>query len=178
MQWLLLLEAIGVVGFVAVQMGGVLSGGYGLLRRFGFSRGAGLGEAATQVDRAVAAFYRWEPRRLALSVACNFLGWFTRAMETWLILSLIGAAVPVSMALVIEAFSTGISFATFFLPTDIGVDEGGAVATFLLLGLSGATGLSFSLVRRVRDITWTAIGLILLAVKGGFSSAALRVQGS
>src|SRR5437870_7116570 len=35
MEWLLLLEAIGVAGFVAVQMRGVVAGSYGILGRLG-----------------------------------------------------------------------------------------------------------------------------------------------
>ena len=79
-------------------------------------------------------------------------------------------------ALVIEAFGTGIGFATFFLPVDVGVEEGGTVATFLALGLSGGTGLSLSLVRRTRELAWVALGLLLLAGKPKPSPAALDVQ--
>src|SRR5262249_61229169 len=102
MQWLLLLEALAVTGFVAVQMRGVLAGGHGLLDRVGVSGGARAGEAAAHIDRALAAYYRHQPRRLMLSLTYNFFGWVTRAVETWLILYLIGAPVSVSMALIIE----------------------------------------------------------------------------
>jgi len=165
MEWLLLLEAIGVIGFVTLQMRGMMAGGHGLLARLGFTGSARSREAARDVDENLIEFYRRQPRRLALSLTCNFLGWITRAGETWLILFLLGAAVSVTTAIVIEAFATGISFATFFLPIDIGVEEGVAVATFLALGMTGATGLSFSLVRRVRELVWIAVGLLLLAAK-------------
>src|SRR5438445_752560 len=89
LSWRLLLEAIGVVGFVAVQMRGAVAGGYGILGRLGFSGGPDVGKAATHVDRALAAFYRQQPRRLALSLACNLLGWITRAAEVWLVLYLL-----------------------------------------------------------------------------------------
>jgi uncharacterized protein (TIRG00374 family) len=171
MELLLFLEVIGVIGFVALQMWGMMAGGHGLLGRLGFSGSSGSREAARDVDQALVAFYRRQPRRLVLSLTCNFLGWITRAGETWLILYLLGAEVSVAMALIIEAFATGISFATFFLPMDIGVEEGGAVATFLALGMKGATGLSFSLVRRVREVAWVAVGLLLLAAKRRLSSA-------
>jgi uncharacterized protein (TIRG00374 family) len=173
MEWLLLLEAIGVIGFVVVQLRGIVASGHGVLGRLGFSTGSGSREAAREVDQALAEFYRRQPRRLVLSLTCNFLGWITKAGEAWLILYLLGAPVSVVTALVIEAFATGISFATFFLPTDIGVEEGGAVATFLALGLNGATGLSFSLVRRVRELAWVAVGLLLLASKRRLSPAIL-----
>jgi uncharacterized protein (TIRG00374 family) len=166
MEWLLLLETIGVAGFVAVQMGGIGARGHALLGRFGLSGGAAAGKVATHVDATLVDFYRRQPRRLVLSLGCNLLGWITRAVETWLILYLLGAAVSVTMALIIEAFTTGIGFATFFLPMDMGVDEGGAVATFLALGLQGATGLSLSLVRRVREVVWVAVGMLFLAGMG------------
>src|SRR5206468_7845223 len=166
----------GVVGFVVVQMRGVIAGAYGLFERLGFSSGRGLGRAATQVDEALVAFYRRQPRRLVLSLGCNFLGWMTRAGETWLILFLLGATVSVGTALVIEAFGTGISFATFFLPLDVGVEEAGAVVTFIALGLGAATGLSFGLVRRIRELTWVALGMLLLAGKPMPAPAAVDVQ--
>src|SRR5262245_1276578 len=176
MEWLLLLEVIAVIGFVVVQMRGMMAGGHGLLDRLGFSTGSGSKEAARDVDQALAGFYRRQPRRLALSLTFNFLGWLTKAGEAWLILYLLGASVSMPTAVIIEAFATGISFATFFLPTDVGVEEGGAVATFLALGMSGATGLSFSLVRRVRELAWVAVGLLLLASKRRLSSAARQAR--
>jgi uncharacterized protein (TIRG00374 family) len=169
MEWLLLLEAIGVVGFVALQMSGMMAAGHGLLGRLGFTGSSRSRGAARDIDENLVAFYRRQPRRLVLSLTCNFLGWLTRASETWLILYLIGAPVAVPTAVVIEAFATGIGFATFFLPTDIGVEEGGAVVAFVALGMTAATGLSFSLVRRVRELAWIAVGLLLLAGKRRFS---------
>jgi len=175
MECLLVLEVIAVVGFIAVQLRGLVASGHGVLRRLGLA-GAASRLAATSIDDALVAFYRHQPRRLGLSLACNFLGWLTRAGETWTILYFLHAAVPIGTALVIEAFGTGISFATFFLPMDLGVEEGGAVAAFVALGLGAATGLSFGLVRRIRELAWTALGLLLLAGKPRPSLAALGAQ--
>ena len=176
MQWLLLLEVVGVVGFVTVQMRGVMAGGHRILDRLGWSRGGSLRPAAEHVDQALRTFYRRQPLRLALSFAFNLFAWVAGAAEVWLILYFLGQPVSPATALVIEAFGAGIAFAAFLVPAQIGVAEGGAVATFLALGLSGATGLTFSLVRRVRDLTWIGIGLLLLAGKRMPSVAALRTQ--
>jgi len=178
MQWLLLLETVGVAGFVAVQMRGVVSGGSGILGRLGWSGSARIAEAATSVDRALAGFYRTQPRRLLLSLGFNFLGWCVRAGELWLMLFFLGAPVSVSLALIIEAFMAGIGFATFFLPTDVGVEESGTVAVFLALGLSGGTALSLALVRRIREAAWTALGLLVLAWTRRPSLAAVPAQGA
>jgi uncharacterized membrane protein YbhN (UPF0104 family) len=163
MEWLLVLEAVAVIGFLAVQMAGVVGGGERLLRRLGLRAGAKLGVAADEIDRTLATFYRRRHGRFTLSLACNLLGWFASAGETWLILRFLGAPVSVPTALVIEAFGTGVRFATFFVPAQIGVAEGGTVAACVALGLSAATGLSLSLVRRVREAAWTGVGLLLLA---------------
>jgi hypothetical protein len=40
------------------------------------------------------------------------------------------------------------------------LDRRAVVATFLTLGLDGATGLSSARFRRVRDVVWTVVGLI------------------
>src|SRR5262249_31815194 len=163
MELLLVLESLAVVGFVAVQLAGVVAGGQRLLSRLGGRIGARFGDAAGDVDRALATFYRRRHGPLALSVACNFLGWLASAAEVWVILHFLGVPVSVPTALVIEAFSTGVRFATFFVPAQVGVAEGGSVAACVALGLSGATGLSPSPIQRVREATWIGVGLLLLA---------------
>jgi len=176
MELLLLLETIGVGGFIVVQMRGVMGGGHRLLARLGFSGGDTMGAAAEHIDRALATFYRRQPRRLALSFAFHVLAWVASAYEVWLILYFLGQPVSPATALVIEAFGAGIAFATFFIPGQVGVAEGGAVATFIALGLNAATGLSFSLVRRVREVTWIGIGLLFLAARPIRSPTSLRSE--
>jgi len=176
MGLLLLLQAIGVVGFVAVQMRGVMSGSHRFLARLGVSGGAAMGAAAEHIDEALASFYRRRPTRLVLSLVFHLLAWIASALEAWMILYFLGQPVSPATALVIEAFGAGIAFATFFIPGQVGVAEGGAVAVFIALGLSGATGLSFSLVRRVREVTWIGIGLLLLAARPVPSPTSLRSQ--
>jgi glycosyltransferase 2 family protein len=161
MEWLLALEVVAVCGFVMVQMTGAFGTGHRLLCRVGLLGRAGLRDAVDEIDLALSNFYRQRPGRLALSVGFNLLGWFGSAAETWMILVFLGAPVSATTALVIEAFGTGIRFATFFVPAQVGFLEGGTVATFLALGLSGATGLSLSLVRRVREVVWIGIGFLL-----------------
>ena len=176
MEVLLLLDAIGVAGFIAVQLWGVMTGGHRILERLGLSGGATLEAAAEDVDQTLSNFYRHQPRQLGLSFAFNLLAWLIGASEVWLILYFLGQPVSPTTALVIEAFGTGIDFATFFVPGRLGFAETGAVATFLALGLNGATGLSFSLVRRVGDLTWVGIGLLLIAGRPMPSAAALSEQ--
>jgi hypothetical protein len=53
------------------------------------------------------------------------------------------------------------------IPGSIGALEGGNVAIFAAFGLGGGVGLSYTLVRRLREITWAVVGMIALAALSG-----------
>jgi putative membrane protein len=165
MLWLLLVEVLAVGGFVAFQMGGLLGRGGRLLGRFAVLErvAGGLG----RLDDSLAVFYRREPLRLALSTLFHFLGWVVSGVEVWVALHLLGFPISLTAAMLIEAFSTAVRFATFMVPASIGALEGGHVAIFTALGLGGTTGLSFSIVRRIREATWIGIGFLVLAAYRG-----------
>ena len=88
------------------------------------------------------------------------------------ILSLLGIDVSLLTATLIEAFSTAVRFATFMVPASLGALEGGNVALFGALGLGATAGMSFSLVRRLREATWIGIGFLALAAYRGLAPAA------
>jgi uncharacterized protein (TIRG00374 family) len=165
MVWLLLIEVLAVGGFVAFQMGGLLGRGGRMLGRFAVLErvAGGLG----RLDDSLAVFYRREPLRLALSTLFHFLGWVVSGVEVWVALHLLGFPISLTAAMLIEAFSTAVRFATFMVPASIGALEGGHVAIFTALGLGGMTGMTFSIVRRIREATWIGIGFLALAAYRG-----------
>ncbi len=163
MLWLVAIEIVAVAGFVLSQTSGILGRGERLLGRFGV-RGVSRMGILARVDDGLVRFYREEPRRLALSIAFHFVGWLLGSVEAYLILRFLGVAVEPSTATVIEAFGTAVRFATFVIPASLGAAEGGYVVTFAALGLGPAAGVSFGLVRRVREATWAGIGLVVFAL--------------
>jgi uncharacterized protein (TIRG00374 family) len=162
MEWLLVVQVLAVGGFVAVQAGGALRGSTRWLRKLGWLSGRRL-EPLAQINDELAHFYRREPRRLALSIFFHFLAWLIGALEPWLILRWIGLPVSLAEATAIEAFSSGIRFAAFLVPGYLGALEAGHVAIFAALGLGAPAGLSFTLIRRVREAAWTGLGFLALA---------------
>lgn len=163
MQWLLGLELLGVGGFVAVQVFGGLGAGGRVLQRFGLLAPDGGARVMGQVDSALAHFYRKEPRRLALSITCHFLGWVLGALEAYVILWALGRPVSLATAVVIDAFGSGIGFAAFLVPARLGAAEAGQVAVFMALGLGAPAGLTLALAQRLREAAWTGIGFLALA---------------
>ncbi len=162
MLWFLVIEAIALGLFVMVQMRGMLGWTGRLLGRLGI-RPAKVQAMFGRVDDSLGQFYRTAPGRLGLSIGFHAIAWALGAVETWLILKFLGSEVSLATATVIEAFGTGIKVATFLVPASLGVLEGGFVATAATFGLSATTAISFSLVRRLREAAWVAIGLVAFA---------------
>jgi glycosyltransferase 2 family protein len=162
MLWFLVIEAIALGLFVLVQMRGMLGWTGRLLERLGI-RPSKVQAMFGRVDDSLGQFYRTAPGRLGLSIGFHAIAWALGAVETWLILKFLGSEVSLATATVIEAFGTGIKVATFLVPASLGVLEGGFVATAATFGLSATTAISFSLVRRLREAMWVAIGLVAFA---------------
>ena len=163
MLWLLVLGAVALAAFVLAQRKGLFGGSLRLLRGIGLSWGARKEEPLRRLDSALSVFYREHRGRLGLSLLFHFCGWVMGSLEVYLILTFMGIPVSLTTALVIEAFSTAIKSAAFLIPAGIGATEGGNIAIFLTFGLGAGVGLSFSLVRRLREMAWVAVGLIALA---------------
>jgi putative membrane protein len=163
MSALLAAEMIGVGAFALVQIrGGVASVGR-VLRRLGMGSAERHQEMLRDVDHRLEGLYRRRPARVTLSALLHALGWAVGGLEIYLVLTL--ADIPVSLvtALVLEAVGSAVRFATFMIPGSLGALEAGNVAVFAAFGLPGAAGLSFSLVRRLREATWALMGLGALA---------------
>ena len=162
MAGLLAIQIVAVAGFVAVQLHGVAGRGGRLLSRFGVGPGADRQAKLEGLDRAVRETYERHPGRLASAVFIHFLAFALGALEIYLVVRFLEIPISLPVALTIEAFSTGVRFVSFMVPASLGVLEGGNVAIFAAYGLGGAAGLSYTLVRRLREIAWTAVGFVAL----------------
>jgi glycosyltransferase 2 family protein len=161
MLWLLVVEILAVGGFFLTQVTGLVARVGRSLTWFGVSA---QGSYAEGLDIALRTFYRQHWQRFAVSVGFHFLGWVLGALETFLMLYLLAIPVGVLTATVIEAFGSGVRFATFLVPASIGALEGANAGAFVSLGLGASAGLAFSLLRRARQVVWIAAGLVILVV--------------
>ena len=167
MTVLLGVEALAVTGFVVVQLLGTAGRGGRLLARFGMGPSRSSQERLEGLDRTLAEFYRWRRRRLAAGVLVHLTASTVGSLEIYLVLNFLGLPVPLLTAVVLESFGTAVKFASFMIPASIGALEGGNVAIFAAFGLGGGVGLSYTLVRRLREITWATAGMIALTALSG-----------
>lgn len=125
-----------------------------------FSRWTKNGEAWRELDEDIFGSFRHYPFDNALSVLLFTLGWGMGAVEVYLILYFLQIPVGWETAAAIEGLSVLIDMSFFYVPAKIGTQEGGKYFIFLLLGLNPASGFALGVVRRLREIGWTLLGLL------------------
>jgi hypothetical protein len=121
-------------------------------------------EKAKQIELAIRHFEKRYPtsigRMFLLDVACQLL----LATEVVALFWSLRMPLHAGTVLAIEGTSRAIKIMAGWMPARIGADESGFAGAFSALGLSPASGLTFALARRSRDLLAALIGLTWLAV--------------
>lgn len=115
------------------------------------------------LDADLKKFYTGGGQKFLFSLFLFTAGWAVGFLEVCLFLHLLGVPSSLSTAVVIEAFSLMINTALFFVPGGVGTQEGGKVFIFKILSMDPVAGLAMGLARRLREMTWVALGLIVFA---------------
>jgi glycosyltransferase 2 family protein len=119
------------------------------------------GQKFLELDDDVKKFYTQNPGWFILSILFNFAGWFIGTFEVWYIAGLLGMPMSLQEAWLFEALIQVLRIVTFFIPSSVGAQEGGIVLIFSQFGYSTPMSLSFALIRRLREVVWIALGLLL-----------------
>ena len=122
----------------------------------------------------VFGFARRHPEHVGAIAACE-IGYQALAVaEVYVTLLLVSPVQPtLASALVLETVNRAITIAFKMLPMRIGVDEVSSSLFASRLDLGSATGLTLALVRKLRILFWSAIGLALLARRRSRAVAAV-----
>lgn len=144
-------------------------------RRFGSRRWAeGLVKslaAIEAVEDKINAFAHAHRARYAASIALATLRWTLGTAEMWLALHLLGHPVTLAEALVLEGLLQLARSVSFFIPANLGTQDGAlALAAAAITGIAAA-GLGAALLRRVREVIFIALGF---AMGGWYSLRTLR----
>jgi phosphatidylglycerophosphate synthase len=111
------------------------------------------------VERQMLELVRGNRRRLAALLVATIAAYACMALEAWVILRATGAAISLNGALAVETFSRVASFASAFIPANLGALEASSLAAAAAVGVSG--GAALALARRIRGLFWAAIGLAI-----------------
>jgi uncharacterized membrane protein YbhN (UPF0104 family) len=97
------------------------------------------------------------------SFALQLTGHCFAVMEVYAVLWLLGAEPSLLLAFLIEALTKVVNIAGSFVPANVGTYEGGNMFILTVFGLPGSTGLTLAVIRRLRALFWSALGLLYLA---------------
>ena len=151
------------VGCVVAMRFGLFAIAVRIVHRLGARRldGSRLAGVAMSVDAEMFQFRQVRTGAVAHSTIWHLVGWLVNVAELWLACHFLGLRPPLGRVFAGEALGVLCDVVVFFVPMRIGAAEGGRVFVFMLLGFSAAQGLTLGLVRRVRELAWTTIGLAI-----------------
>jgi uncharacterized membrane protein YbhN (UPF0104 family) len=140
-------------------------------RTLDYLKRAGLGWAFLErhqhyllaVEQAIYDFFLTRRRFFLVVLGIEFATNFTGVGEAYLILKVTAAHTSLFAAYLAESASRAVQFAFSFIPFGLGVQEGVAAATLGALGYPATEGVSLAIIRKIRTLFWTALGLLLAA---------------
>ncbi|MBI4640667.1 MAG: flippase-like domain-containing protein [Candidatus Tectomicrobia bacterium] len=162
-----LLLTIPVLAFLLIsQQAGGFSFAIRLLARFKIDRGylAQTADEVKKMEENLEQFYKRDKRRFFLSTLLSFLGWMVGVLEIFFIIWFLGGPPDLLTAMIIETMAQIVTALTFFVPGKIGTLEGGQALIFALLGMNMTMGFSLGIIRRIRELIWVGLGLLVIAM--------------
>ena len=119
-------------------------------------------EQLDNIDRQVAALHNQNPRTFVTVVLLELACRICSALEVMFILLVLYPSVNYVDCILIIAFTTFFANMLFFMPLQLGGREGGFLMSVSGLGLIATAGIFVALLVRIRELIWTAVGLLLI----------------
>ena len=113
------------------------------------------------LDGLMSTYYREFPDRTIKSILFAFAGWVVGLGELYFALYFLGYDPTLTELWIIEASLQLVKVGSFYIPMSLGTQEGGLIVIFTALGLSGDLGLAVSFVRRIKDLIWVSVGILM-----------------
>jgi hypothetical protein len=165
------LLAAGIGTFFWLQRSGRLASflaRHALLRRLGGDLFAErVARGTSEVDGHLARFHAERRGAFAGAVGFHAAGTLVGAVQLVFFFMVLGVPATPLVALQVFCVATALDLFTFFVPARLGAYEGSRMLAMSVAGLDPELGLLFSLVLRVEQVLWAAIGL---AAYAGFAA--------
>ncbi len=146
-----------------------LSGVVGYLGDRGVARSfmGKLKPRAQSLEQRIYGFYANTQRSFLSIFALEICFHLAGVLEVFVTLSFISPIAPtLTQAFILESVNRIINITFKFIPLRAGVDEGGTGQVSKVLGFARGIGETLAIVRKGRDIFWSAIGVLLIWKKG------------
>ncbi len=119
--------------------------------------------SAEVMEKRIRSFRNRHPLAAGKVLALDAVAQTLTLTEVGAVLWAAGVRVSLLDVLVLEAAGRLVKIVGAWIPGRISADEGGAAASFALLGFPAAAGLMLVLARRMRDLLWCGAGVVWMA---------------
>ena len=119
-------------------------------------------EELDRIDTQIASLHNQNPRTFITVVLLELSCRICSALEILFILLVLFPSVNYFDCIFTLAFTSLFANMLFFIPLQLGGREGGFLMSVKGLGLSLKAGIFVALLVRIRELIWTAIGLLLI----------------
>src|SRR5436190_178240 len=143
-----------------------ISGATGFLHRRGLN--AKWVDKSRMLEDRVYGFYQRNTRRFLPILGLEACFHLAGVLEIYTVLSFISPTQPPTLftAFILESVNRVITMAFKFIPLRMGVDEAGTGKVSKVLQFTEVTGVTLAIVRKARDVFWSAVGMTLLLQRG------------
>ena len=118
------------------------------------------------LEDRVYGFHRRHPDRLLPVLALEGAYHAAGVVEIYVTLAWLAVPPTIIVAFILETFNRLTQAVFKFVPMRLGVDEAGSGLLMTVLGYTSAVGVTLAIVRKVRMLCWTLVGVLLLARRG------------
>jgi hypothetical protein len=121
-------------------------------------------EKINQMDELISDLYKNRKRDFFFSLSLEFFARILICVEVILMMQAINRPITFGDSVLIESLQSLISNLFFFMPMQMGAREGGFVIVYGILSIPLAYGVFVSLCKRIRELFWTLVGVVLIKV--------------
>ena len=122
-------------------------------------------EQLSVIDHQIAALHGQNPRTFLAAVLLELSCRVVSALEIFFILLVIMPSANYLQCILILAFTSLFANMLFFIPLQLGGREGGFLLSSKGLSIGAREGIFVALLVRLRELIWTAIGLLLIKLE-------------
>ncbi len=115
-----------------------------------------------EVDSQISALQGQNPITYGTTVMLEIVCRLFATLEIYFILLVIMPEVTIPQCILIYSFTSLFANMLFFMPLQLGGREGGFLMSTEGLSMTARAGIFVALLARVRELIWTAIGLLLI----------------